>query len=263
MTIIVKKTLWWLGVLGGILGVVILLAIAVLAEPGLFFPNSKQYRGITVYSDTPIRQEIDSIMAGVFERLDAVPIYDSAREYNLCLCPTQEKFTFFARLTRRPHRIMGFALMGSCYVNIDFLKELSDRTGGQPKYMARSGSVVHVATHELMHGYIADALGYFASRSLPEWKVEGYCEYGTNQLVAPRDSSQSILERIDVYFDDTRWNSTSTTHRPHYLWGLMMEYLMNVKGMTFNQVMADDVTQEEVMRSILDWREESRNSGPL
>ena len=113
MTERLKKAFKWLGIIIGIIVAVILLAIGVLATPGPFFPEEKQYRSITVHSETPIGREIDSIMAEVLERLDAVPIYDPHRKFNLCLCSTQGKFTFFARLTFRANRIMGFCLWGS------------------------------------------------------------------------------------------------------------------------------------------------------
>ncbi len=255
-----KKSLWWLGIPVGLIIVAMALAIGILMTPGPFFPENKQYGAITVHSQTPIGPEADSIMTEVFNRLKEVPIYKPEKKINLCLCSTQEKFSFFARLTRRANRTMGFSLWENCYVNGDFLKELAERTGGRPKYMAREGSIVHAATHELMHEYLADTLGYLGSRSLPEWKSEGYCEYGVNQFVAVRDSGYSIPERIDIYLDYAQWNPTSRTHRSHYLWGLMMEYLINVKGMSFEQVMADSVTRDDVYARMMAWREHLRDN---
>ena len=255
MNKILKKSIKWFGIAIGVVIVIILLALGVLTTPGPFFPEDKQYGAITVHSELPIGPEIDSIMAEVLARLETVPIYDPDRKFNLCLCSTQNKFTFFSRLKRGPSRLMGFNVWGNCYVNGDLLKELAVKTGGKPKYMAREGSVVHIATHELMHGYLSDAYGSFASRSLPEWKAEGYCEYGVNQFVAPRDSGYTIPERIDIYLDDARWNTTASTHRAHYSWGLMMEYLINVKGMSLEQAMADSVTKDAVYQDMMDWRE--------
>jgi len=256
---IFKKTFKWLVIIIGVAIVIVLLALGVLTTPGPFFPEEKLYRAIAVHSETPIGHEIDSIMADVFKRLDAVPIYDPNRKFDLCLCSTQDKFTFFSRLKRGPNRMMGFNVWGNCYVNGDLLKELAVKTGGKPKYMARGGSVVHIATHELMHGYLSDAYGAFASRCLPEWKAEGYCEYGVNQFVAPLDSGCTIPERIDIYLDDSQWNLTASTHRGHYVWGLMMEYLINVKDMSLEQIMADSVTEDAVYREMMDWRELLKN----
>ena len=249
-----KKSLKWFGILIGGIITIILIDRATLAMPGPFFPEKKQIRSITVYSEMSIGKEVDSIMTEVFKRLDAIPIYDPARKYNLCLCSTQQKFTFFARLTRRANRIMGFSLFRSAYINIDFINELAIRTGGQPRYSAREGSIVHTVTHELMHGYINNVYGNFASRTLPEWKAEGYCEVWSNQFVAPRDSGYSIQERIDIYLDDSRWNTTAEVHRSHYLWGLIMEYLMNIRGFDFEKVMADRVTKEDIYQAMMDWR---------
>ena len=167
-----KRLFKWLGAIVAVIVALILLDIGILANPGPFFPEKKQYESITVFSEKPIGQEIDSVMSEVFLRLNMVWIYDPDRKYNLCLCSTQKKFTFFARLTVRANWIMGFSILGSAYVNEDFINELGTKTGGQPRYLTSEGSVVHVATHELMHGYINDAFGYFAARALPEWKVD-------------------------------------------------------------------------------------------
>lgn len=254
-----KRLFKWLGAIVAVIVALILLDIGILANPGPFFPENKQYESITVFSEKPIGQEIDSVMSEVFFQLNMVSIYDPDRKYNLCLCSTQKKFTFFARLTVRANRIMGFSIQGSVYVNEDYISELGMKTGGQPKYLTREGSVVHVATHELMHGYINDAFGYFAARVVPEWKVEGYCEYGVNHFVAPRDSGYSIPERIDIYHDNSRWNPVAAVHRPHYVWGLMMEYLINVRGLNFKQVMADSIIYDNIYREMIDWRKSIRD----
>ncbi|TFH55443.1 MAG: hypothetical protein E4G91_10585 [Candidatus Zixiibacteriota bacterium] len=252
---ILKTTIKWIIITAAVIVVIVLLCLGVLTTPGLFMTEDKQYRAITVHTEIPIGQEIDSIMAEVFERLDAVPIYDPDRKINLVLCSTQDKFSFFSRFTLRDKRVMGYCLLGNAYVNFDFIKELAGRTRGRPKYHTREGSVVHVATHELMHQYLGDAYGEFASRFLPTWKIEGYIEYGVNQFVAPRDSGYTIPERIDIYLDDTQWNSTAATHRGHYIWGLMMEYLINVKGLSFEEVMADSLTKEAVYQELMVWRQ--------
>ncbi len=252
---LLKKAVKWIGIAVAMVIVIVLVCLGVLTNPGLFMPEDKQYRAITVHTEITIGRETDSMMTEIFTRLDAVPVYDPDRDMNLILCSTQDKFSFFSRFTLRDERVMGYCLLGNAYVNMDFIKELAVKTGGQPKYVTREGSVVHVATHELMHQYLGDAYGEFASRSLPTWKVEGYCEYGVNHFVAPGDSGYTIPERIDIYLDGSQWNPTARTHRPHYIWGLMMEYLINVKGMSFAQVMADSVTREEVYHELMAWRE--------
>jgi len=245
----------WLGITVALVIVTVATCLGVVTNPGLFMTDHRQYRAITVHTQTPIGLDMDSIMAEVFERLDAVPIYDPKRAMNLVLCSTQDKFSLFARFTLRGKRVLGFCLFGNAYVNLDLVDELAGTTHGRPKYNAREGSVVHVATHELMHQYLSDAYGEIASRSLPTWKVEGYIEYAANQLVAPRDSGYTIPERLGIYLDDAQWTPATRSHRPHYLWGLMMEYLINVKGMTLEQVMADAVTNEDTYRETMAWRQ--------
>ncbi|HRY31917.1 MAG TPA: hypothetical protein P5531_03010 [Bacteroidales bacterium] len=103
--------------------------------------------------------------------------------------------------------------------------------------------------------------GYFASRTLPQWKTEGYCEYGVNQLVAPGDPGYTIPERIDIYLDDASWNPAAAIHRPHYVWGLMMEFLVRVRGYNFQQLMSDSVEYEKTLRAMMQWRKTAGTAG--
>jgi hypothetical protein len=92
---ILKKIIKWIGIAIAVVIVIILLCLGVLTTPGPFMPEDKQYRAITVHSESPIGPEIDSIMSEIFTRLDAVPIYDPDRKMNLVLCSTQDKFSFY------------------------------------------------------------------------------------------------------------------------------------------------------------------------
>lgn len=250
---VIKRIMKWLTVPAAVILLVVFTCLVVLNFPGLFMPESKMYRAITVYTEFPIEQQVDSIMAEVFMRLDAVPIFDYSRTMNLVLCSTQDKFGFFSRFTLRRKRTMGFCLFGNAFVNMDFINELAQLTGGKPKYNAREGSIVHVAVHELMHQYLGDTLGEIRSRSLPTWKIEGYIEYAANHFVASQDSGYSVPERIDVYLDDYQWNNTAAVMRDHYIWGLMMEYMINIKGMSLEEVMAESTTRAQIYQEMIAW----------
>ena len=71
-----KKTIKWFGIAIAVVVVIVFVCLGVLTTPGMFMPEDKQYRAITVRTEVPIGLETDSIMAEVFTRLDAVPIYD-------------------------------------------------------------------------------------------------------------------------------------------------------------------------------------------
>jgi len=41
---------------------------------------------------------------------------------------------------------------------------------------------------------------------------------------------------------------------------LMMEYLINIRGLKFEQVMDDNIIDEDIYKEILDWRKSIRVS---
>ena len=74
---------------------IVLICVCILTTPDLFMPEHRQYRAITVYSEIPIGQEIDSMMAAVFERLDAVPVYDPKKNESYSLLDPGQVQLFF------------------------------------------------------------------------------------------------------------------------------------------------------------------------
>ncbi len=218
-----------------------------LSYPSVLFNNNKQYKNFTIYSDQTIGPEIDTTISQVKEWLEQIEVYNKKRKIDIYLCYKKNQFRKISFFTLRKDDVMGINLpeLSNCVINISVVEKFGQLTNKKPKYHSREGNLSHVIAHELMHQYIADWGTTSRFKKIPTWKLEGYCEFGANYVRAKMDCV-SLENRLRVYYDDTEWNITSETHRGHYLWGIMVEYLSTRKEMSFDQIMKDEITFHRV-----------------
>ena len=136
--------------------------------------------------------------------------------------------------------------------------ELGDTTGGQPRFSIWDGDLAHIASHEIGHQYIADRIGSRRWRALPHWKQEGLPEYIANIGDIRADPSLSLVSRIGILGDDTLWTATPAGRRPgwdrvHYEAGLLVEFLLDVQGVSLEQIVSDRLTKHDAYSAMMSW----------
>jgi hypothetical protein len=121
--------------------------------------------------------------------------------------------------------------------------------------------------HEMIHILQADRYGLLNFSPLkhpPMWKLEGYPEYVARStylnsktydlrkeiqrfVSTDKDAKREIFEAVEGHFMPT-----------YYFKGrIMVEYLMNIKGMTYDAILNDQRTQEEIFSEMVQWINES------
>jgi hypothetical protein len=148
--------------------------------------------------------------------------------------------------------------LGNSYVCEAIVAELGDASGGQPRFSIWDGDLAHIAAHEVGHQYIADRIGSGRWRSLPHWKQEGLPEYVANIGDIRADPSLRLVYRIGVLNDDAQWTATPAGRRPgwdrvHYEAGLLIEFLLDVEGLSLEHVVSDRVTKSDTYSAMISW----------
>ena len=120
--------------------------------------------------------------------------------------------------------------------------------------------IAHIAAHEIGHQYIADRIGSGHWRALPHWKQEGLPEYIAEIRADP---SLDLVSRIEVLEDDSRWTSTPAGRRRgwarvHYEAGLLVEFLLDVQGLSLEQIVSDRVTKSDTHSAMMSWTSPQR-----
>lgn len=127
-------------------------------------------------------------------------------------------------------------------------------------------NLVQLLAHEMTHCYQFNRFGLLHSSpiaDIPGWKVEGYPEYVSRQNM----DQGNLVHNIDhlnatLKTDHNGWigfEDGTGTVIPYYKFWLMMQYCMNVKKMTYQQVLADQQSSDEVNRQMMSWYHTQKN----
>jgi hypothetical protein len=255
-----RSVLKWSGRALTALILILAIPISALAFPYPFFDHSDQFGHCVVYSDEEFAAGFDEVMKDVNGRLEAVEILPGGGGNRVFLCRSQKLYSVFARLSRVNPNVQGFNLsfFGNTFVSIPRIDYTRATYGPYPPYGMREGSVAHVIAHEVTHDLSQNEVGFIKYLRLPMWKREGYAEYGAVAGKIREDEGPGLRERIPVLLDDYYWGSGRDPARVYYESELLVEYLIDIEGRTFEQIMSDEITHGAVYKGMMNWYEEGR-----
>ena len=274
-----KITGWSFGGLLALVG----LFIGLLAFPGFMFAHQLEFRNFTVYSDEDMRGRIEPILAGMDAQLSASEINDASLQYDLFFGHDNAAFltldrarwtivTQVAGIGPSPNYATGWPPHFNHVVILDIPDPEHDtllRQGGRERL-----NMTHILTHEAGHLQVFNNLGQKASMALPLWKAEGYPEYLAAHAIrtAPEYSLRSSVTRVLTAnlagFRDEHGNFRSLHygqlgasflkdengddwHTSYYLARVLVEYSLDIKGMSFDQLADPGVRDTDVLRELL------------
>jgi hypothetical protein len=276
---ILKFTGWSLG------GVFALLAafLALLAWPGFLFAHQLEYRSFTVYSDEDLQGRIEPILAAIGRQLSTSEIADPRLQYDFYFGHDNEAFRVMDRarwavltpltdISPSPVFATGWPPHLNQMVCLDVPDPTNDallREGWRSRL-----NMVHLLTHESGHLLVANRLGMQGAMQLPLWKAEGYPEYIAAQVIrtSPGYSLRSSVTRLLTAnlagFRDAQGNflplhygqlgrsflrdeNGDHWHTTYYLARVMVEYSLDVRGMSFAQLADERVREDVVLRDLL------------
>jgi len=115
--------------------------------------------------------------------------------------------------------------------------------------------------HELVHCLQMLKLGFFNSNPFakhPNWKWEGYAEY-----IARKDRPNTKLDQNLRYFyvaeekSPTAWGIKLTDNtiipKSYYKYWLLVQYSMDIKGMSYHDLLNDEVTRKDLEAEMASW----------
>jgi hypothetical protein len=271
---------------GWSIGGLLMMAIAfagLLAFPGFMFAHQLEYRNFTVHSDEELRGRIEPILAGVESQLSASEINAPSLEYDLFFGHDNSAFraldrarwaivTLTGGMGPSPSYATGWPPHFNHIVTFDALDPEHDSLLRQG-WRARL-NMTHILTHEAGHLLVFNRLGLNRGMALPLWKAEGYPEYIAAHTIrmAPEYSLRSSVTRVLTAnlagLRDENGNFQSlhhghlgrsflrdengdSWHTSYYLARVLVEYSLDFKGMSFDQLADPGVSESDVLRELL------------
>ena len=243
------------------------LQVTLLAFPQILFSERVRIGSVSVYHDGLPEKQALRLATAINRRLQGTRFHDSTRSDRVFVFRNRNTYELYRKLLFSKVVPSGFNLpvFGNSYVCEAVVAELGDASGGQPRFSIWDGDLAHIAAHEIGHQYIADRIGARRWRALPHWKQEGLPEYIANIGDIRADPSLSLVSRIGILGDDTRWTARPPARRPgwdrvHYEAGLLVEFLLDVQGLSLEEIVSDRVTRDDTYSAMLSWRPASPGS---
>lgn len=233
--------------------------VSLILFPQTLFAHSYTHEQVTIYSDGPIDE-------GAFNRaLDQAKAYlneselqDVSYRYDVFLA----EGTLYNQLD---NQIFGEWSVARAIANNVIIKRAVDFETLTVDNGHNAFDLVYVLTHEMVHCLQAHHFGMWTFNPFwhpPMWKLEGYPEYIARRplLTAP---DYTLQQGIADFLDRTTEGDNQariiqiadreSTPYMYYKGRLMVEYLMDVRGFSYADILADKRSEEEVYAEMLEW----------
>ena len=240
----------------------ILTIVIIVLFPQHLFANKLNHKNFTVCSNNKIDNDIKTILNNAMILVEKSELYDSNYKCNIILCynTLYNKIDDIlaepgAAATPRGNNIL-------IKVRIDPKNNLAFATF----HKACEANLTELIAHEIIHCLQAHKYGFlkFNPFKHPEfWKLEGYPEYISkqNELSSEGyDLTSDINRYINLKSKATDiWISSedSGCEVPDYYYKgkLMIEYLMDIKHETYDQILKDTTSENNIYQQMIKWND--------
>jgi len=230
----------------GIVGVVVLY-LALLCHPGLFFSHKFTRGGITLYADEPIPPEpAGRILEEVERRLARSPLAALPRikDLRIYICNRRWRFGLFATTKYKVGGLAYFPLSNNIFLRtVHFPANRLVGHSGHEVPGARTLS--YFIAHEIMHTLVARELGIVKHWRLPAWKNEGYADLVAKGGDFDYERTREQLRRGDRELDPKRSGLYLRYH-------LLVAYLLDHRGIRVDELLNRDFDPAQLEAEILE-----------
>lgn len=232
-------------------------AIATLIlYPQILFAEKTVYKDFNIYSNTPLPDTYKSAIDYAIDVLKTSEIYEPNHQLDIFLCHGTIYNDFDTK-------ILGFAIAKSIHNNL-LLKVPVDFDNNILIGWKSNRNLKKTIAHEAMHFYQMNKYGakrFSPISHPPAWKGEGYPEYvAYNKDInsGDYDLTHSITRIIEFEKTGEYWFETEPGQLDplvYYKGRVMVEYLIDIKGMTYTEILDESVTEENVIAEMTLWYE--------
>jgi len=237
----------------------------IILFPQKLFANKLKYKEFTVCSNDKIDDDIKIVLDSAMSLVQKSEMYDSSYKYNIILCYN----TFYNKID---NKIFGTGPAARSRVHNVIIKVRIDSKNNlafPTFHKACEVNLTEIIAHEMIHCLQVHKYGIlkFNPFKHPEfWKLEGYPEY-----ISKRDELSS--ERYNLISDINRYINLKSKARDiwisseeggcevpdyYYKGKLMMEYLMNIKHLSYDQILKDTLSESTVYQEMIKWKDNSK-----
>jgi hypothetical protein len=231
----------------------------IILNPQFLFANKVEYKQFNVYSNEKIDNKIKPILDTVLSLVNKSELYDPAYKVDIFL----SYGTFFNKID---DKVFGYGPTARAISNnlvfkvaVDINNNLVYPTFHKPCEEHFDYVIAHEMTHCLQaHKYGILKFNPFEHPDM--WKLEGYPEYvARHKFSSSADDLKKDIERFmelkrkqtDIWILETEGGCEVPDF--YYKGMLMIEYLMNARHFTYDQILKDTREEEEIYSEMTEW----------
>lgn len=226
------------------------LLLVIILNPILTYASKTTHNNHTIFHNKSIDPTILTKLDQATELLKASEFYNPKLQLDICL-NDGSKYPKLIRILRGQAFAWGFYDKVVMQGNAEFKENHVELNGYK-------WNLTQLLAHEMTHCLQFDKLGFSKSKpiaNIPTWKWEGYAEYISRKNTDQQDLSKNIARLIvadknnwEVYFADS-----TIAPIEYYSYWTLVQYCMDIKKMTYKQILADTTSERMVRKEMMNW----------
>jgi hypothetical protein len=238
----------------------ILTIVTIVLFPQHLFANKMSYKRFTICSNNKIDNNIKTVLNNAITLIEKSELYDSNYNYNIILCYN----TLYNKID---NKLLGNGptartTLSNIVIKVNFNAEKN--LAFPTFHKACEVNFTELVAHEMTHCLQANKYGIlkFNPFKHPElWKLEGYPEYVSKHAdLSNKDYSLEKDIETFVRLKNTTndiWIKEGDCEVPDYYYKgkLMMKYLIDIKHLTYDQILKDTTSENIIYQEMIKWKD--------
>jgi hypothetical protein len=222
----------------------------IVLNPLLTYAHKTSHLQFTVYHQQPLESRMMERLENAHRFLKKSELYEHPLKLDICL-NDGSRYPDLIRAIRGPAFAWGFydKVVLQCALNC------------AENYVELNGykwNLTQLLAHEMTHCLQYERLGLMHSkpiRNIANWKWEGYAEYVSRQGLA----QNKLKDRLQQFYesDTAAWAITfedgTISSREYFRYWNMVEYCLEIKQMSYQQLLADASGEEVIETEMREW----------
>jgi hypothetical protein len=228
--------------------------VTIMLFPQPLFAHKLEYKKFNVYSDQAVGKNIEGILNDAYNLVEQSELQDKNYQYDI--------FFSLDNIYNRIEDLQGKGPAARATAGNIVFKVKVDIDNNKAFGLRSTMNLTELLAHEMIHCLQANKLGLWNMNQLNHpayWKLEGYPEYISRQAKL-KDKNYSLSNEIKRFIELESKSidgfvEVSEEHfvpSIYYKGRLMVEYLMDIKGMTYAEILKDDRTEDQVFQEMKD-----------
>lgn len=243
----IKKWIFRVAVAGSFMAALLL---CIILNPVLTYANKTAHNSFTIFHDKALDPSLATELDEANELLKVSEFYNPKLRLDICL----NDGSMYPTLMQK---IRGRAFAWGFYNKV-ILQGDADYKNNYVSLNGYNWNLTQLLAHEMTHCLQFDKLGLWKSKpiaNIANWKWEGYAEYVSRQSADQKDLAENIKRLLNT--NQERWeiifNDNTISPREYYNYWLLVQYCIDIKKMSYEQVLADTAKEDEVRIEMMNW----------